>query len=104
MCINCSVSQVCVARWNSQTCRDTLLTQDLVHGEGQTVSMGDTVEVALSCWLLQNHVVGQVWACLHTRGFVCEDSSKVFTVLDLHILKMKILVNQFFRMVHKFHK
>ncbi|XP_053532799.1 FK506-binding protein 15 isoform X5 [Ictalurus punctatus] len=53
--------EVCVARWNSQTCRDTLLTQDLVHGEGQTVSMGDTVEVALSCWLLQNHVVGQIF-------------------------------------------
>ncbi|XP_053473574.1 FK506-binding protein 15 [Ictalurus furcatus] len=53
--------EVCVARWNSQTCRDTLLTQDLVHGEGQTVSMGDTVEVALSCWLLQNHAVGQIF-------------------------------------------
>ncbi|XP_060768399.1 FK506-binding protein 15 [Neoarius graeffei] len=51
--------EVCVARWNSQTCRDTLLTQDLVHGEGQTVSMGDTVEVALSRWLLQNHTLGQ---------------------------------------------
>ncbi|KAF4073118.1 hypothetical protein AMELA_G00255140 [Ameiurus melas] len=53
--------EVCVARWNSQTCRDTLMTQDLVHGVGQTVNMGDTVEVALSCWLLQNHAVGQIF-------------------------------------------
>ncbi|XP_060718584.1 FK506-binding protein 15 [Tachysurus vachellii] len=51
---------VCVARWNSQTCRDTLLTQDLVHGKGQTVGMGDTVDVALSSWLLQNHAIGQL--------------------------------------------
>ncbi|XP_026777443.3 FK506-binding protein 15 isoform X1 [Pangasianodon hypophthalmus] len=53
--------EVCVAKWNSQTCRDTLLTQDLVHGEGQTISMGDTVEVALSSWLLQNHAVRQLF-------------------------------------------
>ncbi|MCJ8748663.1 hypothetical protein PDJAM_G00167330 [Pangasius djambal] len=53
--------EVCVARWNSQPCRDTLLTQDLVHGEGQTVSMGDTVEVVLSSWLLQNHAMRQLF-------------------------------------------
>ncbi|GAA6095226.1 FK506-binding protein 15 isoform X2 [Tachysurus ichikawai] len=51
--------EVCVARWNSQTCRDTLMTQDLVHGKGQTVGMGDTVDVALSSWLLQNHAIVQ---------------------------------------------
>ncbi|KAM9440964.1 FK506-binding protein 15 isoform 1-T1 [Clarias gariepinus] len=53
--------EVCVARWNSQTFRDTLLTQDLAHGEGRTVSMGDTVEVVLSSWLLQNHAIGQLF-------------------------------------------
>ncbi|KAI5615484.1 FK506-binding protein 15 isoform X4, partial [Silurus asotus] len=53
--------EVCVARWNSQTCRDTLLTQDLVHGEGPNISMGDTVEVALSSCLLQNHAMEQGW-------------------------------------------
>lgn len=53
-----------MARWNSQTCRDTLMTQDLVHGKGQTVGMGDTVDVALSSWLLQNHAIVQVCVCL----------------------------------------
>ncbi|KAF5909752.1 FK506-binding protein 15-like isoform X1, partial [Clarias magur] len=55
--------EVCVARWNSQTLTDTLLTQDLVLGEGQTVSMGDTVEVALSSWLLQNHALFDSSSC-----------------------------------------
>lgn len=77
MCSNCCVSQVCVARWNSQTRRDTVLTQDLVHGEGRTVSMGDTVEVALSSWLLQNNAMGQV--CHYKYVFY----SEVFKVLDL---------------------
>ncbi|XP_046694684.1 FK506-binding protein 15 isoform X2 [Silurus meridionalis] len=53
--------KVCVARWNSQTCWDTFLTQDLVHGEGATISMGDTVEVALSSCLLQNHTMEQLF-------------------------------------------
>lgn len=54
------VSQVCVARWNSEASSDSLVTQDLVQGEGQAVNIGDTVEVAYSGWLLQNHTLGQV--------------------------------------------
>lgn len=83
LCINHSVSKVCVARWNSQTFRDTLLTQDLVHGEGQTVSMGDTVELVLSSWLLQNHAIGQVFFCLQIFGFVCQSSSFPFPLLAI---------------------
>uniref|UniRef100_A0A8C1J1D0 peptidylprolyl isomerase n=1 Tax=Cyprinus carpio TaxID=7962 RepID=A0A8C1J1D0_CYPCA len=39
----------------------SLVTQDLVQGEGQAVDVGDTVEVAYSAWLLQNHSLGQVF-------------------------------------------
>lgn len=53
-------SQVCMARWNSEALSDSLVTQDLVQGEGQAVDVGDTVEVAYSAWLLQNHSLGQV--------------------------------------------
>lgn len=49
-----------MARWNSEALSDSLVTQDLVQGEGQAVDVGDTVEVAYSAWLLQNHSLGQV--------------------------------------------
>ncbi|KAM9518609.1 FK506-binding protein 15 isoform 1-T1 [Salvelinus alpinus] len=53
--------ELCVARWNSETTVDTLLTQDLLLGEGQAVDYGDTVEVAFTGWLLQNHNIGQMF-------------------------------------------
>ncbi|XP_043094927.1 FK506-binding protein 15 [Puntigrus tetrazona] len=53
--------EVCVARWNSEASSDSLVTQDLVQGEGQAVDVGDTVEVAYSGWLLQNHSLGQAF-------------------------------------------
>ncbi|XP_050965038.1 LOW QUALITY PROTEIN: FK506-binding protein 15 [Labeo rohita] len=53
--------EVCVAWWNSEALSDSLVTQDLVQGEGQAVNIGDTVEVAYSGWLLQNHALGQVF-------------------------------------------
>ncbi|XP_016345007.1 FK506-binding protein 15 [Sinocyclocheilus anshuiensis] len=53
--------EVCVARWNSEALSDSLVTQDLVQGEGEAVDVGDTVEVAYSGWLLQNHSLGQVF-------------------------------------------
>uniref|UniRef100_A0A8C2DGM8 peptidylprolyl isomerase n=1 Tax=Cyprinus carpio TaxID=7962 RepID=A0A8C2DGM8_CYPCA len=53
--------EVCMARWNSEALSDSLVTQDLVQGEGQAVDVGDTVEVAYSAWLLQNHSLGQVF-------------------------------------------
>ncbi len=49
-----------MARWNSEASSDSLVTQDLVQGEGQAVDVGDTVEVAFSGWRLQNHSLGQV--------------------------------------------
>ncbi|XP_030636905.1 FK506-binding protein 15 [Chanos chanos] len=53
--------EVCLAKWNSRTSADTLLSQDLVQGEGQAVQTGDTLEVAFTGWLLQNHAVGRVF-------------------------------------------
>ncbi|XP_056313991.1 FK506-binding protein 15 [Danio aesculapii] len=54
------IREVFLARWNSEASSDSLLTQDLLHGEGQAVNVGDTVEVAYSGWLLHNHSLGQI--------------------------------------------
>ncbi|XP_036418870.1 FK506-binding protein 15 [Colossoma macropomum] len=53
--------EVCLARWNSQACVDTLMVQDLLQGEGQAVDVGDTVEVVFTGWLFQNHTIGQMF-------------------------------------------
>ncbi|XP_056123445.1 FK506-binding protein 15 [Rhinichthys klamathensis goyatoka] len=53
--------EVCVARWNSEASSDSLVSQDLAQGEGQAVDVGDSVEVAYSGWLLQNHSLGQIF-------------------------------------------
>ncbi|KAI4875720.1 hypothetical protein NFI96_005573 [Prochilodus magdalenae] len=53
--------EVCLAKWNSQSGVDTVLIQDLLHGEGRPVDMGDTVEVLFSGWLFQNHTMGQMF-------------------------------------------
>ncbi|XP_017553271.1 FK506-binding protein 15 isoform X5 [Pygocentrus nattereri] len=53
--------EVCLARWNSQACVDTLMIQDLLQGEGQAVDVGDTVEVVFTGWLFQNHTIGQIF-------------------------------------------
>ncbi|XP_041753473.2 FK506-binding protein 15 isoform X2 [Coregonus clupeaformis] len=55
--------ELCVARWNSEAAVDSLLTQDLLLGEGQAVDYGDMVEVAFTGWLLQNHNIGQMFDC-----------------------------------------
>ncbi|XP_048840020.1 FK506-binding protein 15-like isoform X2 [Brienomyrus brachyistius] len=53
--------QVCLAKANSAPSLDSVVTQELVLGEGQRVEVGDTLEVAYSGWLLQNHAVGQMF-------------------------------------------
>ncbi|XP_066509193.1 FK506-binding protein 15 [Hoplias malabaricus] len=53
--------EVCLARWNSQLCMDTLIVQDLLKGEGEPVNVGDIVEVVFTGWLLQNHTTGQMY-------------------------------------------
>ncbi|KAK7173215.1 hypothetical protein R3I93_003128 [Phoxinus phoxinus] len=53
--------EVCVARWNSEASSDSVVSQDLAQGEGQAVDVGDTVEVAYSGWLLQNHSLGEIF-------------------------------------------
>ncbi|TTM20194.1 FK506-binding protein 15 [Bagarius yarrelli] len=40
---------------------EMLLTQDLLLGEGQAVEFGDSLEVAYTGWLLQNHSIGQMF-------------------------------------------
>ncbi|GAB1288557.1 FK506-binding protein 15 [Apodemus speciosus] len=53
--------QVCVAKCNSTSSLDTVLWQDLVAAEGPAVETGDSLEVAYTGWLLQNHMLGQVF-------------------------------------------
>uniref|UniRef100_A0A8I5ZXY2 peptidylprolyl isomerase n=1 Tax=Rattus norvegicus TaxID=10116 RepID=A0A8I5ZXY2_RAT len=53
--------QVCVAKCNSISSLDAVLCQDLVAAEGPAVETGDSLEVAYTGWLLQNHVLGQVF-------------------------------------------
>lgn len=55
-----SLFQVCLAKVNCGGPVDSVLTQDLLLGEGQAVENGDSLEVAYSGWLLQNHTIGQV--------------------------------------------
>ncbi|KAJ8388803.1 hypothetical protein AAFF_G00130360 [Aldrovandia affinis] len=53
--------EVCVAKGNSAPSLDVVVVQDLVLGEGQGVENGDSLEVAYTGWLLQNHAVGQMF-------------------------------------------
>lgn len=53
--------QVCIAKCNSISSLDAVLSQDLVVAEGPGVEAGDSLEVAYTGWLLQNHVLGQVF-------------------------------------------
>lgn len=55
-----SCVQVCVAKGNSAPSLESVVTQDLVLGEGQAVESGDSLEVSYTGWLLQNHTIGQV--------------------------------------------
>ncbi|XP_049491983.1 FK506-binding protein 15 isoform X2 [Panthera uncia] len=52
--------QVCIAKCNSTPSLDAVLCQDLVVVEGPAVEVGDSLEVAYTSWLFQNHVLGQV--------------------------------------------
>lgn len=53
--------EVCLAKVNSGGASDSVLIQDLVLGEGQAVENGDSLEVAYTGWLLQNHTTGQMF-------------------------------------------
>ena len=52
--------KVCLAKVNSAPSLDVVVGQDLCLGEGQGVENGDSLEVAYTGWLLQNHTIGQV--------------------------------------------
>ncbi|XP_077091601.1 FK506-binding protein 15 isoform X4 [Siphateles boraxobius] len=53
--------EVCLAKVNCVGPGDSVLTQDLLLGEGQAVENGDSLEVAYTGWLLQNHTIGQMF-------------------------------------------
>ncbi|KAM9700862.1 FK506-binding protein 15 isoform 2-T2 [Dama dama] len=53
--------QVCIAKCNSASSLDSVLSQDLIVVEGPAVEVGDSLEVAYTSWLFQNHVLGQVF-------------------------------------------
>uniref|UniRef100_A0A7M4F1Y0 peptidylprolyl isomerase n=1 Tax=Crocodylus porosus TaxID=8502 RepID=A0A7M4F1Y0_CROPO len=53
--------QVCIAKYNSSPSLDSVLSQDLVIGEGQGVEGGDALEIAYTGWLFQNNGLGQVF-------------------------------------------
>uniref|UniRef100_A0A4W3J1G5 peptidylprolyl isomerase n=1 Tax=Callorhinchus milii TaxID=7868 RepID=A0A4W3J1G5_CALMI len=53
--------QVCLAKCNSISSLESVLTQDLAPGDGQAVEVGDSLEVAYTGWLYQNHAFGQMF-------------------------------------------
>ncbi|XP_004452370.2 FK506-binding protein 15 isoform X1 [Dasypus novemcinctus] len=53
--------QVCIAKCNSASSLDTVLSQDLFVAEGPAVEIGDSLEVAYTGWLFQNYVLGQIF-------------------------------------------
>ncbi|XP_024618052.1 FK506-binding protein 15 isoform X2 [Neophocaena asiaeorientalis asiaeorientalis] len=53
--------QVCIAKCNSISSLDSVLSQDLIVVEGPAVEVGDSLEVAYTSWLFQNHGLGQVF-------------------------------------------
>ncbi|XP_003407847.1 FK506-binding protein 15 isoform X2 [Loxodonta africana] len=53
--------QVCIAKCNSTSSLDAVLSQDLTVVEGPSVEVGDSLEVAYTGWLFQNHSLGQVF-------------------------------------------
>ncbi|XP_058245487.1 FK506-binding protein 15 isoform X2 [Hemibagrus wyckioides] len=53
--------EVSLAKANCSSPLEMLVTQDLLLGEGQGVENGDSLEVAYTGWLLQNHTIGQMF-------------------------------------------
>nr|XP_033816226.1 FK506-binding protein 15 isoform X2 [Geotrypetes seraphini] len=53
--------QICIAKWNCRLSLDSVLYQELILGEGRAVEVGDSMEVAYTGWLFQNHGLGQVF-------------------------------------------
>ncbi|KAM8803338.1 FK506-binding protein 15 [Rhynchonycteris naso] len=53
--------QVCIAKCNSTSSLEAVLSQDLIVTEGSAVEVGDSLEVAYTSWLFQNHVLGPVF-------------------------------------------
>lgn len=81
---------MCLAKANSAPSLDVVVVQDLTLGEGQGVENGDSLEVAYTGWLLQNHAIGQV---VHRR--VCCVPSLFLGLLYKLALTGSVLFLQF---------
>ncbi|XP_072488575.1 FK506-binding protein 15 isoform X1 [Notamacropus eugenii] len=53
--------QICIAKCNSISSLEVVLSQDLTIGEGASIEVGNSLEVAYTGWLFQNHGLGQVF-------------------------------------------
>ncbi|XP_034027200.1 FK506-binding protein 15 isoform X2 [Thalassophryne amazonica] len=60
--------EVCLAKANSSPSLDVVVIQDVSLGESQAVENGDSLEVAYTGWLLQNHAVGQMFDSNQNKG------------------------------------
>ncbi|XP_028021274.2 FK506-binding protein 15 isoform X7 [Balaenoptera acutorostrata] len=58
---NHTAREVCIAKCNSTSSLDSVLSQDLIVVEGPAVEVGDSLELAYTSWLFQNHGLGQVF-------------------------------------------
>ncbi|XP_006890793.1 PREDICTED: FK506-binding protein 15 [Elephantulus edwardii] len=84
--------QVCIAKCNSTSCLDAVLSQDLVVAEGPAVEVGDSLEVSYTGWLFQNHVLGSVFDSTANKDKLLRlklGSGKVIKGLEDGMLGMK---------------
>ncbi|KAK3566032.1 hypothetical protein QTP86_024566 [Hemibagrus guttatus] len=81
--------EVCLAKANCSSPLEMLVIQDLLLGEGQGVENGDSLEVAYTGWLLQNHTIGQV---IHAKpANICGYRDNSDLMFDSNINKDKLL-------------
>lgn len=79
-----------MAKVNSAPSLDMVVVQDLTLGEGQGVENGDSLEVAYTGWLLQNHAIGQV----RYRFVYCAIRDQCFAHCCMSSLPWDVVVQQ----------
>lgn len=67
---------------------DSVLSQDLLLGEGQGAEGGDSLEVAYTGWLFQNNGLGQVKAFLLLPDTECDSTRKEPATLSIVLMLM----------------
>ncbi|XP_069789785.1 FK506-binding protein 15 isoform X3 [Narcine bancroftii] len=84
--------QVCVAKYNCTASLESVLIQDLIPGDGQTVETGDCLEVSYTGWLYQNNTFGQMFDTNVNKDKLLRlklGSGKVIKGWDVGMLGMK---------------